>query len=197
MPTNSSQISLIITIVMIAISLYAYTEYFNSEVSYVQSTIDQSEYLVRNMPNKEEAADVLALLHRKLRQFVKDILSQYPNDERIQRLHERFQDTKLSESSPDSSFTSYTVNKGSKVVMCVRQRDDHENLVDMNTLTFVSLHELAHIMTKSRGHKPEFWDNFNFLLKHGIKKGFYSYQPYHVRPQKYCGTLISDTPLKI
>ena len=30
---------------------------------------------------------------------------------------------------------------------------------------FVAIHELAHIMTESVGHEPEFWDNMGFLLE--------------------------------
>ena len=37
-------------------------------------------------------------------------------------------------------------------------------LEDENTLLFVSLHEVAHIMTKSIGHTKEFWDNFTFYI---------------------------------
>ena len=38
-------------------------------------------------------------------------------------------------------------------------------MFDENTLTFVALHELSHVMTVSVGHKQEFWDNFKFILK--------------------------------
>ena len=33
-------------------------------------------------------------------------------------------------------------------------------IIDMNTLTFVALHELSHIATESVGHKQEFWQNY-------------------------------------
>ena len=67
----------------------------------------------------------------------------------------------------------------------------------MNTITFVALHELAHVMTVSIGHTQEFWDNFKFLLKFAIAEGFYNYHPYHQQPMKYCGTMITDTPHKL
>jgi predicted SprT family Zn-dependent metalloprotease len=80
--------------------------------------------------------------------------------------------------------------------MCVRERDEGGKLVDENTLFFVALHELAHIMTHSKGHTVEFRNNFRYLLDHAVKDGYYHYQPYHQDPKKYCGTYISDTPLK-
>ena len=41
---------------------------------------------------------------------------------------------------------------------------EKDNLIDEHTLMFVSIHELSHVMTKSIGHKQEFWDNFKYLL---------------------------------
>ena len=33
---------------------------------------------------------------------------------------------------------------------------------------FVTLHELAHVMTVSVGHTEEFWTNFKFLLTKSV-----------------------------
>ena len=38
---------------------------------------------------------------------------------------------------------------------------------------FVTIHELAHVMTKSIGHKTEFWDNFKFLLQEAKDSGIH------------------------
>jgi len=81
-------------------------------------------------------------------------------------------------------------------VFCIRERDENNKLVDLNTITFVALHELAHVMTVSIGHTKEFWDNFAFLLEFAVKKGYYKYHPYHKKPVKYCATMITDTPYK-
>ena len=34
-----------------------------------------------------------------------------------------------------------------------------DELIDEHTLMFVTIHEMAHICTKSIGHKTEFWEN--------------------------------------
>jgi predicted metal-dependent hydrolase len=52
-----------------------------------------------------------------------------------------------------------------KLYFCIRQKDEDETLVEENTITFVAIHELAHIMTKSIGHTDEFWNNFKRLIK--------------------------------
>lgn len=67
-------------------------------------------------------------------------------------------------------------------------------MIDLNTLTFVALHELAHIMTKSIGHKQEFWENFKFLLTNANDAGIYNPQDYKSNPTEYCGEEINDNP---
>ena len=61
---------------------------------------------------------------------------------------------------------------------------------------FVAIHELAHLMTESIGHTPEFWDNMRFLLKKAIELKIYIKQDFRKSPVSYCGTKITDSPLK-
>ena len=67
-------------------------------------------------------------------------------------MNRKYNPNNFSETGKDSKYTSYSVNKGEKIVLCLRSRDGKDRLIDENTLTFVSIHELAHIMTKSVGH---------------------------------------------
>ena len=101
----------------------------------------------------------------------------------------------FSESTPDSKYTSYSVNKGEKVVFCLRSRNSEEKLVDDNLLMFVALHEMAHIMTKSIGHTDEFWENFRYLLRQAIEIDLYQPHDFRNNPVEYCGTQITDSPL--
>lgn len=182
-----------ITIIIAIIVIYNFMIYDN-EVSNVKSNLDGFDYIVLNLPDKTHAADKLAELRKKLNNFVKDISSK--SDVSFERLRHKFKAV-LSESKPGGKFTSYTVNKGSNIHMCIRERDDNNKIIEDNTLFFVALHELAHCMTVSIGHTKEFWSNFKILLKHAIDKGYYVYKPYHQNPEKYCGTYITDTPLKL
>ena len=77
-----------------------------------------------------------------------------------------------------------------------RARNSTESLTDINTIMFVALHELAHIMTISIGHKKEFWENFRFILAHAIKWKLYNPIDYKKKPKKYCGIEITDSPLE-
>jgi predicted metal-dependent hydrolase len=99
------------------------------------------------------------------------------------------------ESDSNSKHTSYSINKGEKVVICLRSKDEKKELIDPNTIMFVTLHELSHIMTKSVGHTDEFWDNFRFILKEAVKNNIYNCVDYKRNPQKYCGIEVTDNPI--
>ena len=100
----------------------------------------------------------------------------------------------VSESLENSKYTSYSINKGEKIVFCIRSKNDN-SLVDLNTMMFVTIHELAHLLTKGVGHTKEFCDNMRFLLEQGVKHKVYIKQDFNSNPKEYCGTMITDTPL--
>lgn len=188
---------LIIGLILLIVKLFY--EELNNEITLVKSSLDDREYLVRNLPDKDKAANHIALIRDRLVRLVNYFRDddRYTEDFRIKRLIENFKDDVLGESPANSKHTSYSVNKGEQIFFCLRQSDQNNKLTDLNTVTFVALHELAHVMTKSIGHTEEFWNNFKFLLKHAINIGIYKYQPFHLKPVKYCGTMISDTPYKL
>lgn len=188
-------LALILVVLVVLIILYIVRTRFQHQVP-VRSMVDKRTYNVLDLPDKEVAADQLAKLRIKLERFIGHLDKKRHSPKVIARLRYRFKAV-LSESKQGPNITSYTINKGSKISMCIRERDENNKLIDENTLFFVALHELAHIMTISIGHTEEFWQNFRFLLKHAIKGKYYIYQPYHRTPKKYCGVQISDTPYKL
>lgn len=114
----------------------------------------------------------------------------------IERLTRNFRPDALSESSSYQAGTSYSLNKGEKIVLCLRQKPDN-SFVDLNTLTYVIIHELTHLGTiEVYPHSQIFDRNFKFALKEAIDHNFYSYEPYHENPIPYCGKMISNTPLR-
>lgn len=189
---------LLIVLIIVGFSASIYYEGFMNDIEYVESPYDKRFYLVRNLPDKKNAAKLLSLIRARLIEFVKYLRIKHPKDKRIERLARNFNPNQISESTPDSKYTSYSINKGEKIVFCVRQRNDKNELVDLNTMMFVSIHEMAHLMTISIGHTKEFWENMKFLLRQALSKELqlYRYQPFHENPKPYCGTIITDTPLK-
>lgn len=195
MDHNTMVKGVILFVLLLCIYMFVETDYIN-DVKYVKSTIDNKEYLVRNSSDAIEAANTLAKLREKLTQIVDSLVEKNGDDPRTKRLKNRFNPYKISESAANSTQTSYSVNKGEKIVFCLRSKDKNQDIHDFNTITFVALHELAHIMTKSIGHTTEFWDNFRFILKHAIQHGYYEKQDFRSRPERYCGTMITDSPLR-
>ena len=118
----------------------------------------------------------------------------YPERPNVERLVENFNPQKVKEILPTSTYTAYSENKGEKLAFCVTTTKEGNKLIDENTLTFVAIHEVAHTMTKSIGHKEEFWRNFKFLLTNAVDMGIYAPIDYKEKPAKYCGMTINDNP---
>jgi hypothetical protein len=199
-PKSDAKIVCIIVIIFVVLlSTSVFFEGYINDTDYVQSEYDKNKYLVRNLPDRKQAANLLGQLRARLIQLIKALLQRHPNDPRVQRLRANFNPDQISE-TPESAgnVTSYSVNKGEKIVFCIRQRNERNELVDINTLMFVAIHELSHLMTQSIGHTKEFWTNMKFLLSEAMSDGIrlYTYQPFAEQPKPYCGTMITDTPLK-
>lgn len=186
---------LLVLILIVALTWLLWDTYINGEVEYVKSSVDGKEYLVRSLPDKKEAANLLATIGAKLQQIVKHLEEAEPEDERTVRVVKNFNTDAISEGSENAKYTSYSVNKGEKIVFCLRSRDKNNKLMDINTMTFVALHELAHISSDTIGHDDIFWKNFKWLLEHAIKIGIYQEQNFKSAPVEYCGIKITDSPL--
>lgn len=189
------QFQTVFIIIFILFLMYLFCENTINDLKYQTSSIDGKEYLVRDKEDSHEAADLLAVISKKMVKLCHHLKEKYQNREDIDRLFKKFNPNVIVEAEKGNPNTSYSINKGEKIVLCLRSKDDEERLVDENTLTFVSLHELAHIMTKSIGHESDFWENFAFILKHAINIGIYNYENYSLNPKQYCGIPINSTPL--
>jgi hypothetical protein len=155
---------------------------------------DGNRYCVRERQKMELAANLLADVTKKMKDMVKYLKEKQPEDPRTKRLVEGFNPSKISETLPTSELTAYSENKGEKIAFCLNKRKDGTKLIDINTLTFVALHELSHVATKSVGHGQEFWENFKWVLQNAKEAGIYSPIDYKKYPEEYCGMTINDNP---
>jgi len=192
---NSSTWAFVLVLVVIA---YVCMNWKQSQypVAYVKSTVDGELYLVRNLPDKQECADRLARVREKLLRLRTHLEQTYKEKPFVTQILRNFDCTseRFTESTPDAQYTSYTVNKGDKIHMCLRQRDAKEQLVGEHIITFVALHEMAHCGTTSVGHTPEFWNHFAWLLKQAEALKIYEYTDFAAHPVEYCGIHITDNP---
>lgn len=181
----------IIFIMAIIIVMYIQNHY--GEVDYVVAKSDGRRYLVRKLPDAQHAAEMLASINADLVRLVRQMYAKFGSgSEDVRALYKNFNPNAVSEGSPDGGYTSMTINKGEKVILCLRQSD--KAFVDKNVVMYVAIHELAHIMTfKEKGHPPAFWENFKQLLNEAMEMGLYHKVDYHASPANYCGIKITSS----
>ena len=190
-------IVVLLTTYFIWMSITHYTE-----VQYVKSNVDNHIYTIRSGKGKGDeyltkSADTLAELNIRIKKLVDHVHKKHGNRHYIKELEKRYHKDILSEAAIDSRYTTYTIDKEDMHV-CLRTRDDHEQLYDINLLVYVLLHELAHLANYSRsgqpihGHGKEFSEIFKLLTKEALAIGIYRYENYYRRPVEYCGMTLNS-----
>ncbi len=188
---------LIIIILMIFSSIYfLYSiNYSNDNLIKTKSTLDNEYYWVRDLKDKTVAANTLAKIKKnmyKLVNYLKENKDKFPkNMEYIKDLVSRTKSIVIMETGADEKYTSYTVNKGERIVFCLRAKVIN-NIHDMNTLMYVVIHEMGHIGCPEFGHTPLFKEIFKFLLQQSVVIGIYTPIDYRKNPQNYCGMEINE-----
>lgn len=183
---------LIILLLSICIYLFLNSDFYNLKC--VISSVDGNKYCVRDRKQINEAADILANVANKCEALINHMKKKYPNDKRVERLVANFDKQRCVETLPNSELTAYSENKGEKVAFCLNKNKSGTKLIDINTLTFVALHELSHVMSVSIGHNDEFWKNFKFILDNAVEINIYEPVDYRKKPENYCGLEITDNP---
>lgn len=192
MKINYLGVILVIFIIFFGLKMYKDSDSFNLRC--IISKVDGNTYCVRERSKLELAVDLLAEATKNMKKLVKYMEKKHPSNPAVKRLVENFNPDKISETLPTSEHTAYSENKGEKMAFCLNEDKQGTRLIDLSTLTFVAIHELAHLMTESIGHKEEFWDNFKFLLKNAKEAGIYEPVDYSKSPVQYCGTRIDENP---
>ena len=192
MNTDTFSIFIIIFIIVISYRIYHNSDLF--QLKCIISDVDGQTYCVRERDKVNIAANRLANVNKNLLTLIDHCNQNFSNDENVIRMKKGYNPKKIVETLPTSKYTAYSENKGEKLAFCLNTTKDGGNLIDLNTLTYVALHELAHVATKSIGHTPEFWKNFKFLLTQAKKINIYEPINYKQNPKQYCGMKITDNP---
>ena len=183
---------IIVFVLLVGLKVYSESDAYNLKC--ILSDVDGERYCVRERSKMQLAADLLSKVTKNLKDLVVYCSKKFPDDENVHRMVQKFNPTKISETLPTSEYTAYSENKGEKIAFCLNKEKNGTKLIDINTLTFVAIHELAHIMTISEGHKQEFWQNFKFLLEQAKAAKIYEPIDYKKNPEPYCGMDITDNP---
>lgn len=179
-------------VICMGIKMFLESDAYNLKC--IISDVDGEKYCVRDRSKLKAAANLLAETSNKMQDLVDYVAKKYPDNPDVNLLVSRFNPSKISETLPTSEHTAYSENKGEKLAFCLNKKKDDSKLIDPNTLMFVAIHELAHVMTKEEGHKQVFWQNFKFLLVEAKESGIYMPVDYKKNPEPYCGMDITDNP---
>jgi predicted metal-dependent hydrolase len=193
-----------IIIIVFLIILYIFKKkniFANDNLILEKATFDGQYYQVLKKNNSSITANIIAKIKYNINtitEFLKNNIEKYPKKEyAIINLYNRTKNIDIIERPDDSDeyITSYTLNKGEQMVLCLRSKllkDIH----DFNIILYVVLHELAHIASNNIGHDDEFKSNFIFILKIAIELKLYKQVDYEKYPVKYCGMVVSENLLE-
>ena len=166
-------------------------------MTYVESNIDYNYYLVRDDNDKQKASNLLSKIKiniDKLANYCYENRYNYKNMKPyIEQLYRRIQNSFIVESNKNSTYTSYSVNKGEQLVFCIRSKDNNEKFHDLNLLMYVVIHELAHVGCPEYGHTPLFKEIFIFLCEISIKINIYKKINFEDDNREYCGMTITES----
>ncbi|AYV85118.1 MAG: putative metallopeptidase WLM domain protein [Satyrvirus sp.] len=189
-------IHLILVIILLAILIYFFYKFFKTNSTCVKSNLNNKEYLVQNLDDKKNASYVLSIIHYRiflLCDYLQKNINNFPEYKSyIERLLKKINKIVLVENAPDNNNTSYTINKGDEIVLCMRSKKTWK-LHDLNILMYVVLHELAHVACPEIDHTELFKKIFIFLLKVSNKIDIYEIINYEIDPHEYCGLIINET----
>lgn len=184
---------LVILSTLMVLSYFIYSTFFDDNLEKIRSSIDNREYWVQDRYDAQAAANMIAEIRRRLITLSEHLVKTRPVDDPIvSRIKNNFNPDVIQERELHSQYTSYTENKGSRIVLCLRNGDQ---LADINLLMFVALHEYSHIVCDEYGHTDKFWQQFAEILEEAINIGIYQKQNYEKYPQEYCGVQVTSSPL--
>lgn len=206
---NGSHIILIIGVILLILVINHNIQ--TKGMVYVKSNIDGNNYLVRDQIDKQSAANFLAKLNKNIHGITEYMNNKLNNPSTaslpryqeykpyILQLKDKIQNVVIKESPSNSSYTSYTVNKGEQIIFCIRSKTlssmikNTNNIHDFNIVMYVMLHEISHVACPEYDHTPLFKKIFKFICEEAIEMGIYKKVDFENNPMEYCGMMINET----
>jgi hypothetical protein len=172
---------------------------------YVEASVDGKKYqVIGSFEGEKHAANMLGEINKFLISIIKHMKKKYIVDgnggfyekDATVTLLNRYDPDVLFEHKPKgTSNTAFVANKGEAIGFCLRERESGKNYVHKwNLMQFVSMHEMAHIITVDYGHDDEFWESFRFIMDEAVEMGVYTPVDYSRYPINYCGLGVWYSP---
>ena len=182
---------IIIVLIIIILDFIISKIVFYNKSEYLKSNTNDKYYLVKDTKNKYNKVELIDKLFNSLNILLEELKnSNYDfKDINFEEIQEKIKNSEILENITDSD-TSYTVNKGEKIIICLADREN-DNLYSYNLLMYVLIHELAHILNTTYGHDDNFKKTFRFILEKAIELNLYTYEDYKNNPVNYCGLILN------
>lgn len=187
--------SYLLIILLGIIILYKY--FYKPDVVYLKHIENNTikYYLVRDIPDKNDVFNILINIKKKLKELINKIMIEDSKSNMIQyikQINEKIDDVNIQESSADSKYTSYSINKGEILVFCVRSKINNK-IHDINDLLYVAIHEIAHIGCPEIGHTDLFFKINKYLINKAIQYNIYNFIDYKKNNKEYCGMQLTSS----
>ena len=189
-----------ILIAIIIIFIYIFLFYNKKNVILIEGVDKKTKYLVYNDDKKTQSAELLEIITNnmyKLKSSLFENKESFPDMKiYIIQLNNNLDKnrTLIYENDPTSNLTSFSVNKGEEIALCLKSKKTGF-LHDINLMMYVTIHEMAHIACPEIGHGELFKKIFKFLCEQAIALNIYKYDDYQNNPIEYCGMVLSSNIL--
>lgn len=201
---------LILVLIILVFALIVNYDIGQRDMVYVMSDLDNRYYMVRNQKDKKHAANFLAKLRKNIFLISNTLMSKLndpnasssdkkrydSNKKYILQLNNNIKNIAILESSQNSVYTSYTINKGEQIVFCIRSKSisnylQSNNMHDFNLVMYVLLHEISHVACPDLQHTDLFKKIFRFICEEAILMGIYEKIDFALFPREYCGMTVN------
>jgi hypothetical protein len=187
-----------ILIAVIIIFIYIFLFYNKKNVVLVRGSDNFTQFLVYNDEQKNESAKLLEVITNnmfKIKDYLYQNIEKFPEmKDYIKQLNRNLnkERTLIYENDPKSELTSFSVNKGEEIALCLKSKKTG-SMHNINLMMYVTIHEMAHIACPEIGHGDLFKKIFKFLCEQSIVIGVYKYDDYENNPIEYCGMMLSSS----
>ena len=175
-----------------------YLIYLLYNINIIQlETLDGTKFTIYNN-NIDEKTKLLNMIIENMLKLKKYLVANKKNyseyEEYINQLDKNFTKdrTYIYETNPLSNLTSYSVNKGEELSICLKSKETN-NFHDINLLMYVTIHEMAHFACPEIGHTLLFQKIFKFFLEAAVKIDIYQIVDYSINPVEYCGIKLTSS----
>lgn len=186
-----------ILIITIGILIYIFLFINHNNVAYIESK-SGTKFLVHKDNLKREKAELLGNVVEKMYQLKNYLVinsNTMPEYKKyIEQLNENFTQnrTMIYETDNESQLTSYSVNKGEELSVCLKSKKTGE-LHNINLLMYVVIHEMSHFACPEIGHGELFKKIFKKFIEEAIQLGVYKKEDFEQQPVEYCGMILSSS----